>query len=107
MLDLTQSILSLIAHKEAIQFIDNLLGKDETKNHCIEDQALQESKSLNEQINQNLHDLAQLQVFSFSGLQAKARILKAIINPLNHDEASILLTSLLMDILAGVNSCRN
>ncbi|MDI2113931.1 hypothetical protein [Commensalibacter nepenthis] len=102
------SILDLIKKQEAVQFVDDLIGDDEARNHCILDEAHRKSQEFNQTINSEISQMAQFQAFTMAGLQAKARVLKAISSPLAFDEGFIsyevnmLFTSLLMDTLAGV-----
>lgn len=108
LLDYETTILNLIKEQEAAQFIDSLMGDDEARNHCIADEAHRKSQELNQTINHEILQMAQFQAFTMAGLQAKAKVLKAVSSPLAFDEGFIsyevnmLLTSLLMDTLAGV-----
>jgi len=102
------TILNLIREKEAAQFIDDLMGNNEARNQCIADKAHRKSQELNLSINHEILQMAQFQAFTMAGLQAKAKVLKAVSSPLEFDEGfishevNILFTSLLMDTLAGV-----
>lgn len=102
------TILDLVREKEAVQFIDTLMGNNEAPNHCIADKAYAKSQELNKETIYEISQMAQFQAFTMAGLQAKAKVLKAVTAPLKFDEGfvsyevSMLFTSLLMDTLAGV-----
>lgn len=111
LIEYSKITFNLINQQKAVQNCDALLNDNASHNYCITDQAIEQSKKLGEAINDNLHQMALEQASTFQGLQAKARILKAATSPLSFDEGylnyecSLLLTSLLMDILAGDQQC--
>lgn len=108
LLDCAQVIVDLEAQKEAVQYTDNLMTDDESRNHCVIDAACRKSQELNLSINYQLSEMATYQAFTMAGIQAKARAFKAVTVPISLDEgvisyeANLLLSSLIIDILGGV-----
>jgi len=108
LLDYAKTIIDLEAQKEAVQFTDDLMTSNEARNYCIIDDVQKQTQELNHSIKYHLSEMAHFQAFTFAGLQAKARALKAVTTPLHFDEgfvsyeANLLLTSLLVDVLGGV-----